>query len=71
MKVLDKAVKIIDSPFIKKKVINSLIDDLENLASRIQTASDNMDDKDSASLRRSAEDVKKIANHLKLYAKQK
>lgn len=71
MKVIDRAIKALDSPYIKRETLNSIIDELENLSSRIKAASEKVDGKNSASLKRSSEDVKEVANNLRLYLKNK
>lgn len=69
MFTLDKAISTCDSPYIKNDVLRDIIKDLENLASRVQSVADRADDKDSSSLKRSVQDIKETANHLKLYVK--
>lgn len=71
MNILDKAVKTCDSPYIRKETIASIIEELENLSSRIKAVSNKIDGKDAASLDRSSRDVKEVANHLRLYMKNK
>lgn len=69
MKTIDKAIKTCDSPYIKNSDLKSIIDDLENLASRVKSVSDKSNDKDSPSLNRTVQDIKEIANNLRLYVK--
>ena len=69
MRNLDKAIHTCDSPYIKNDALREIIKDLENLSSRVQVISDRADDKDSPSLKRSAQEIKEVANHLKLYVK--
>ena len=66
---IDKAISTCDSPYIKNDSIRGIIKDLENLASRVQSVADRADDKDSPSLKRSVQDIKEIANQLRLYSK--
>lgn len=69
MSLFDKAIKICDSPYIKNNDLKSIIDDLENLASRVKSVSDKSNDKDFPSLNRTVQDIKEIANNLRLYVK--
>lgn len=69
MNNLDKAISTCDSPYIKNDSIKGIIKDLENLAARVQYVADRADDKDSPSLKRSVQDIKEIANQLRLYSK--
>lgn len=69
MSLFDKAIKTCDSPYIKNNDLKSIIDDLENLASRVKSVSDKSNDKDSPSLNRTVQDIKEIANNLRLYVK--
>ena len=69
MNSIDKAISTCDSPYIKNDVLRDIIKDLENLASRVQSVADRADDKDSPSLKRSVQDIKEIANQLRLYSK--
>lgn len=71
MLTIDKAIETMDSPYIKKKTLESIIDELENLSARIKAASLKVDGQNSASLKRSSEDVKEVANNLRLYLKNK
>lgn len=68
---LNKAIQTCDSPYIKRETLTSIIDELENLSARIKAASEKVDGKNSASLKRSSEDVKEVANNLRLYLKNK
>lgn len=69
MSLFDKTIKTCDSPYIKNNDLKSIIDDLENLASRVKSVSDKSNDKDSPSLNRTVQDIKEIANNLRLYVK--
>lgn len=69
MNSFDKAIKICDSPYIKNNDLKSIIKELDNLASRVQSVSDRSNDKDSSSLNRTVQDIKEIANNLRLYVK--
>lgn len=69
MNIIDKAISTCDSPYVKNDSLKGIIKDLENLAARIQSVADRADDKDSPSLKRSVQDIKEIANQLRLYSK--
>ena len=69
MNVLDKTISTCDSPYVKSDSIKGIIKDLENLAARVQSVADRADDKDSPSLKRSVQDIKDVANNLRLYVK--
>lgn len=69
MSNIDKAIHTCDSPYIKSNELKSIIKDLENLSSRVQSVSDRADDKDSPSLKRISQDIKEVANNLRLYSK--
>lgn len=69
MRNLDKAISTCDSPYIKNLLLKGIIKDLENLAERVQSIADRADDKDSSSLKRSVQDIREVANNLRLYMK--
>lgn len=69
MNSIDKAILTCDSPYIKSDVLRDIIKDLENLSARVQSVADRADDKNSPSLKRSVQDIKEIANQLRLYSK--
>lgn len=69
MNSIDKAISTCDSPYIKSDDVKGIIKDLENLAARVQSVADRANDKDSPSLKRSVQDIKEIANQLRLYSK--
>lgn len=69
MNAFDKAISTCDSPYIKNNDLKSIIKELDNLASRVQSVSDRSNDKDSSSLNRTVQDIKEIANNLRLYVK--
>lgn len=69
MNAFDKAISTCDSPYIKSDVLRDVIRDLENLAERVQSVADRANDKDFSSLKRSVQDIKEIANQLRLYSK--
>ena len=69
MNALDKTISTCDSPYVKSDSIKGIIKDLENLAARVQSVADRADDKDSPSLKRSVQDIKDVANNLRLYVK--
>lgn len=66
---LSKAIQTCDSPYIKNDELKRIINDLENIASRVESVSNKLDSKDSPSVRRSSQDIKEIANNLKLFVK--
>lgn len=70
MNSIDKAIKTCDAPYIKIKEIESIINDLENLSARVKSVAEN-DNEDSPTLNRSAQDIKEVANRLRLYASKK
>lgn len=66
---LNKAIQTCDSPYIKNDELKRIINDLENIASRVESVSNKIDSKDSPSVRRSSQDIKEVANNLKLFVK--
>ena len=67
--ILNSAIQTCDSPYIKNDELKRIINDLENISSRVESVSNKLDSKDSHSVRRSSQDIKEIANNLKLFVK--
>lgn len=65
--VIDEVIKTCDFPYVGKDELKSIIENLENLSSRVKAVSDRASDKDSPALKRASQDIKEIANQLRFH----
>lgn len=64
---IDEVIKTCDFPYVGKDELKSVIENLENLSSRVKAVSDRASDKDSPALKRASQDIKEIANQLRFH----
>ena len=66
-KILDSAIATCDEPYVPNKDLERIINDLENISSRIKAVADRTNDLDSDALKRGSQDVREVSNNLRLY----
>ena len=66
-KILDSAISTCDELYVPNRDLERIINDLENISSRIKAVADRANNNDSATLERNSQDVKEISNNLKLF----
>lgn len=64
-------IRTTDFPFVRKKDLTSVIKSIENAISRIESSIEDAPDDIKPSINRSCQDLKEIANKVRLYVSKK